>query len=363
MTTVAVLPGDGIGPEVIAQSKRVLDLVASLGVRLHVEEAPIGATAYHLTGHPYPDSTRALVDRADAVLFGAVGDSRLDHLGALRPDAAIGAVRQQLDLTVGLRGVTVPPEMAEMSPLRPELVSGVDLLVLREMGGDVYVGKPRGQRIASDGPFPGDDEGFDTMRYSAGEVRRVAIMAFQMAQRRRKRVASADKANVLETSRLWRRIVEEVASDFPDVECTHLYADNLAMALVTQPRQFDIILTANLFGDILSDVASVLTGSIGLPGSALLSPSGKALYEPGHGSAFDIAGRDRANPIAAIRCVGLMMVHSFERPDLAAAIERAIARVLGDGLRTADIHRGAGKLVGTTEMGDAIVLALREELK
>jgi len=361
--TVAILPGDGIGPEVIAQSRRVLDALTERGLPARAEEAPIGATAYHLTGHPYPEATRELVGRADAVLFGAVGDARLDHLGALRPDMAIGAIRQDLGLSVSLREVSIPDEMAELSPLRPELARGVQLLIVREMGGDVYFGTPRGQRTAPDGPFAGEAEGFDTMRYAETEVRRVAQLAFEIARERRRRVVSADKANVLETSRLWRRVVTDVAAGFPGVECTHLYADNVAMALVTRPRDFDVILTPNLFGDLLTDIASVLAGSIGMPGSALLSPTGRALYEPGHGSAFDIAGQDRANPIAAIRCVALLMVHTFKRPELAAAVERAVTEALGEGLRTADIDDGTGTLVGTTGMGDAVLAALTDILR
>ena len=362
MKKVAVLAGDGIGPEVIAQARRVLERVASEGLEIGIEEAPVGAAAYHLVGDPIPEATMSLVEEADAILFGAVGDARLDHLGAKRPDSAIGAIRQGLGLISSLRGVSVAAQLASMSPLRPEIVGGVDLVIVREMGGDVYFGRPRGQRTATDGPFPGDAEGFDTMRYSEGEVRRIAHIGFEVAMRRSKRLVSADKANVLETSRLWRRVVTEVAALYPEVECTHMYADNVAMQLVTQPTHFDVILTANLFGDMLSDIASVLSGSVGLPASALFSGDGKGFYEPGHGSAFDIAGQDKANPIAAIRCVALMMTHSFERPDLAEAIERAIIAVLGGGLRTADIARGGETAVGTAAIGDAVLRALEAQL-
>lgn len=362
MHRIAVLAGDGIGPEIIAQSLRLLHFLIDHGLPAQVVEAPVGAAAWHERGTPLPEQTLALARSADAVLFGTVGDARLDHLGALRPDAAIGQLRVGLGLHASLRQVTVDPSFASLSPLAADRVAGADLLIVRELGGDVYFGRPRGQRNAPDGPFAGQPEGFDTMRYAEGEVRRVAHLAFRLARGRRRRLCSADKANVLETSRLWRRVLTAVAQDYPEVELVHQYADNVAMQLVTQPRDFDVIVTGNLFGDILSDVASVMTGSIGLPASAMFSENGPALYEPGHGSAWDIAGQDRANPIAAMRCVALLLRHSLQRPDLAQAVEAAIDQALRSGHRTADLYRPGEPgtvLVGTAAMGDAVLAALR----
>lgn len=359
--TIAALAGDGIGPEILAPALRLLRGLIEHGLNARVEEAPVGAAAWRLTGQPLPEATLALARRADAVLFGAVGDARLDHLGPLRPDAAIGGLRQGLGLVASLRQVSVPAELAGLSPLRSERVAGLDLLIVRELGGDVYFGRPRGQRSAPDGAFAGQPEGFDTMRYAEGEVRRIARRAFALAQARGGRLVSADKANVLETSRLWRRVVDEVAQEFPGVELTHLYADNVAMQLVTDPRRFDVIVTANLFGDLLSDVATVLTGSVGLSASAMFNEAGQALYEPGHGSAWDIAGQDRANPIAALRCVALLLRHSLGRADLADQVEAAIVQVLRSGLRTAEIYRSdepGTRCVGTVEMGEAVVGAM-----
>ena len=356
--TIAALAGDGIGPEILAPALRLLRLLIDRGLDARIEEAPVGAAAWRLTGQPLPEATLALARRADAVLFGCVGDARLDHLGPLRPDAAIGGLRQGLGLVASLRQVRIPAELAGLSPLRSERVAGLDLLIVRELGGDVYFGQPRGQRQAPDGAFAGQPEGFDTMRYADGEVRRAARRAFTLARSRRGRLVSADKANVLESSRLWRRIVSDVAAEFPDVELTHLYADNFAMQLITAPRSFDVIVTANLFGDILSDVATVLTGSVGLSASAMFNEAGQALYEPGHGSALDIAGQDRANPIAALRCVALMLRHSLARADLADTVEAAIVQVLRAGLRTAEIYRAdkpGTRCVGTAEMGEAVV--------
>lgn len=359
---VTVIPGDGIGQEIMPLALTVLDLAIRAGVDARYEVHQAGATAYRAGAHPWPETTEAAAFGADAVLFGCVGDASLDHLGALRPDMAIGKIRRGMDLTASLRNVVIPEALAALSPSRSDVVSGVDVMIVREMAGDVYFGTPRGQRKATDGPFVGDDEGFDTMRYSAGEVRRIARMAFEIAGKRGGRLVSADKSNVLETSRLWRRIVDEVAADFPDVTLSHLYADNVAMQLVTQPKAFDVILTANLFGDILSDVASVLTGSVGLPASALFAEDGRALYEPGHGSALDIAGQDRANPVAMIRSVALLLTYSLDAPEMADKIEAAIADVLGQGLRTADIYRGTGALVSCSQMGAAIAKAFEARL-
>jgi|SRR6185369_11840071 len=366
--TIAILAGDGIGPEIMAPAVLLLHTLIEKGLDARMEEAQIGAAAWHLCGDPIPAETLALARRADAVLFGAVGDARLDHLGPKRPDAAIGGLRQGLGLINSLRHISIPPELAGLSPLRPELVAGTDVLIVRELGGDVYFGRPRGQRAAPDGPFAGQAEGFDTMRYAEGEVRRIAQVAFELARGRTRRLVSADKANVLETSRLWRRVVTEVGAAYPDVQLSHLYADNVAMQLVTAPCGFDVILTGNLFGDILSDVATVLGGSIGLSGSAMFNEAGKGCYEPGHGSAWDIAGQDRANPIAQLRCVALLLRHSLGRSDLAKMVDDAIVEVLRSGLRTADIlpqvrvpgaaHQEDCRLVGTREMGAAVVAAV-----
>jgi 3-isopropylmalate dehydrogenase len=355
-------------PKVLAQSVRVLEALRSPDFQFEATEAPIGATAYRQLGHPLPEATLRLARDADAVLFGAVGDARLDHLErSLRPEQAILGLRTELGLYASLRQIRVEPALADLSPLKADLVAGLDLLVVLELSGDVYTGQPRGQRAAPDGSFAGEREGFDTMRYAESEVRRVARVAFEAARQRGRRVCSVDKANVLETSQLWRRVVSEVATDYADVALSHMYADNAAMHLVTRPKTFDVLLTANLFGDILSDAASVLTGSIGLPASAMFGEaSGRAtaLYEPGHGSAFDIASKDHANPIASIRSAALMLRYSLRRADLADRVERAIDAVLKHGLRTADIASSAkgpgGKRVGTCAMGDAIVAALHE---
>jgi 3-isopropylmalate dehydrogenase len=357
--SIAVLAGDGIGPEIVEEAVKVLEALRGRDFRFDLSAAPVGGAAVLLAGHPLPEPTLRLALAADAVLFGAVGDPRFDHLDAeLRPERAILGLRRDLGLFASLKHITVPADVAALSPLRPEVVSNVDLLVVRELNGDVYTGRPRGERSAPDGAFTGQREGFDTMRYAEGEVRRIADVAFRAARRRSGRVCSVDKANVLATSRLWRSVVEEVGKTYPDVELTHAYADSAAMELIVRPTRFDVILTGNLFGDILSDAASVLTGSIGLPASALLGEGPRGMYEAGHGTALDIAGRDVANPLACIRAAALMLRHSLGRDDLAARIEAAVAAVLRAGVRTADL-RGPGPAVGTRAMGDAVVAALQ----
>jgi 3-isopropylmalate dehydrogenase len=355
---IAVLAGDGIGPEVVAQAVAVLESLRSPEFDFELRQAPVGANAYLLAGHPLPETTRRLAIESDAVLFGAVGDPRFDHLEApLRPERAILGLRHELGLFANLKQVSVPAELASLSPLRAELAAGIDMLIVRELQGDVYTGQPRGERPSPDGPFVGDREGFDTMRYAEGEVRRIAHVAFKAAQRRSSRVCNVDKANVLATSRLWREVVIDVASDYPTIELTHLYADNAVMQLIAKPRAFDVILTGNLFGDILSDAASILTGSIGLPASALLGDATRGMFEAGHGTALDIAGRDIANPLACIRATALMLRHSLGRDDLARRVEDAVTRVLREGLRTADLPGGTRR-VGTRAMGDAVAAAL-----
>ena len=359
--TIAVLPGDGIGPEVVRQAVKVLEALRSPDFDFRVEYAPVGGAAIELTGHPLPAATTDLALRADAVLFGTVGDPRHDGLGPdLRPEKAILGLRRSLGLFACLKSVVVPQDLAHLSPLQPGRVAGTDLLVVRELDGDAYTGQPKGERRAAEGPYAGQREGYDSMRYAEGEVVRVARMAFEAARQRRRRVCSVDKANVLASSRLWRSVVHAVAADYPDVQLSHAYADNAAMQLVADPRSFDVLLAGNLFGDILSDVASALTGSIGLPASALLGAGRQGLFEAGHGSALDIAGQDRANPLACIRAAGLMLRHALGRDDLAVRVEAAVVRVLRTGLRTHDLQ-GPGPAIGTEAMGDAVVAALRQD--
>lgn len=353
-TRVAVLAGDGIGPEVVTEALRVLRALRRHGLELELAEAPVGGAAIDLTGEPLPDDTLALALASDAVLFGAVGHPRYDHLPpARRPERAIVVLRRAMGLFAGLRHVTVPATLARLSPLRDERVAGTDLLVVRELDGDAYAAQPKGERPAPDGPFAGQREGFDTMRYAEGEVRRVAAMAFRAARSRRGRLTSIDKANVLASSRLWRAVVDDVAKDYPDVALEHQYADSAAAQLLVDPTRFDVLLAGNLFGDIVGDVASLLTGSIGLPASALLGDGSRGLFEPGHGTAPDLAGRGVANPVGCIRAAALMLRHSLGRPDCADRIDAAVAAVLGAGAMTRDLA-GTGAYLDTRGMGQAI---------
>jgi len=319
----------------------------------------VGGAGYAAHGHPLPERTLDLARAADAILLGAVGDWQYDTLERrLRPEQAILGLRQQLALFANLRPAFLYPELAGASSLKPEIVSGLDILIIRDLTGDVYFGQPRGVRIAPDGQFAGHSEGYDTMRYSAPEIERVAHVAFQAAQKRSKRLCSVDKANVLETSQFWRDTVTRVAQLYPDVELSHMYVDNAAMQLVRAPKSFDVIVTGNLFGDILSDEAAMLTGSIGMLPSASFDAHGKGLYEPSHGSAPDIAGQDIANPLATILSAAMMLRYTLGLPQQAARIEAAVKRVLAQGLRTADIWESGTQKVGTREMGDAVVAAL-----
>jgi 3-isopropylmalate dehydrogenase len=314
----------------------------------------VGGAGYEASGDPLPPATLALARQADAVLFGAVGDSRYDRLErAKRPEQAILGLRKELGLFANLRPAQVHPELAGASALKPEVVAGLDLLIVRELTGDIYFGQPRGIREVA-----GGREGFDTMRYSEPEIRRIARVGFEAARKRSRRLCSVDKANVLETSQLWRDVVTQESKSFPDVELSHMYVDNCAMQLVRNPKQFDVIVTGNLFGDILSDEASMLTGSIGMLPSASLDERGKGLYEPIHGSAPDIAGKGVANPLATILSAALMLRYSLDQPAAAARIEDAVRKVLRDGLRTADIHTPGTRRVGTAEMGAALLEAL-----
>jgi len=349
---IAVLPGDGIGPEIVAQAVKALK---ALNIGLEMEEAPIGGAGYEAAGDPLPDATLALAKAADAVLLGAVGDWKYDKLERhLRPERGLLRIRKGLGLFANLRPAMVYPELVNSSSLKPELVSGLDIMILRELTGDIYFGQPRGIRTLDNG----ERQGFDTMHYSESEIRRVAHVGFQSAMKRSKKLCSVDKANVLDTSMFWREIVTEVAKEYPEVELSHMYVDNAAMQLVRAPKQFDVILTGNIFGDILSDEASMLTGSIGMLPSASLDANNKGLYEPCHGSAPDIAGKDIANPLATILSVAMMMRYTFAREDIAQRIEVAVRKTLQQGLRTGDIAEAGMQKIGCKAMGDAVVAAL-----
>jgi len=350
---IAVLAGDGVGPEVIAEAVKVLRALGRPGLEL--EHAPVGGAGYDASGDPLPEATLALAKKAGAVLFGAVGNAKYDSLPReKRPEQAILKLRKELDLFANLRPASVFPELADASTLRSDVVTGLDLLILRELTGDIYFGEPRGIRI-----HRGVREGFDTMRYSEPEIRRIAHAGFRTALKRRKKLCSVDKANVLETSQLWREIVTSVGKEYPGVELSHMYVDNAAMQLLKNPKQFDVIVTGNMFGDILSDEASMLTGSIGMLPSASLDEKGKGLYEPIHGSAPDIAGKNLANPLAAILSVAMMLRYTLEEEAAAARVEAAVRKVLAQGYRTGDILQPGTRKVGTREMGDAVVEALR----
>ena len=353
---IAILPGDGIGPEIIAEAVRVLK---ALDLKIEMEQADVGGAAYAAHGHPLPEATLRLAQQADAVLFGAVGDFKYDRLERhLRPEQAILGLRKALGLFANLRPAICHAPLTHASSLKPELVAGLDLLIIRELTGDIYFGTPRGRRSAPDGHFPGAPEAFDTMRYSRPEIERIAHVAFQAAQKRHKRVTSVDKANVLETSQLWRDVVTEVHAQYPDVQLDHMYVDNAAMQLVKSPKSLDVIVTGNLFGDILSDEAAMLTGSIGMLPSASLNDKKQGLYEPSHGSAPDIAGQGIANPLATILSAAMMLRYSLGQPEAADRIEAAVGQALARGLRTPDIWSEGTQKVGTREMGDAVLAAL-----
>lgn len=353
---IAVLPGDGIGPEIVEQAVKVLK---ALGCDFEMEYADVGGVAYANHGHPLPEATLKLAKESDAILFGAVGDFKYDHLERhLRPEQAILGLRKALGLFANLRPAKCFKELTSASSLREEVVSGLDLVIVRELTGDIYFGTPRGRRTAPDGNFPGAPEAFDTMRYTVPEVERIARVAFEAARKRRGKVTSVDKANVLETSQLWRDTVIEVAKQYPDVTLEHMYVDNAAMQLVRAPKALDVVLTGNIFGDILSDEASMLTGSIGMLASASLNDKKQGLFEPSHGSAPDIAGKNIANPIATVLSAAMMLRYSFDMNAEADAIERAVEKVLADGVRTGDIMSEGCRKVSCSEMGDAIAAAI-----
>ena len=353
---IAVLPGDGIGTEIVAEAIKVLK---ALDLKFEMEIAPVGGAAYEAAGHPLPESTLNLAKSADAILFGAVGDWKYDKLErALRPEQAILGLRKHLGLYANFRPAICYEQLTHASSLKPELVAGLDILIVRELTGDIYFGQPRGRRVAVDGHFPGAEEAFDTMRYSKPEIERIAHTAFQAARKRNKKVTSVDKANVLETFQFWKDVVTEVHAQYPDVKLEHMYVDNAAMQLVKAPKSFDVIVTGNMFGDILSDEASMLTGSIGMLPSASLNTKNQGLYEPTHGSAPVIAGKGVANPLATILSAAMMLRFSLNQEAAAQRIEAAVQKVLSQGLRTPDIWSEGTTKVGTVQMGDAVLKAL-----
>ena len=352
---IAVFPGDGIGPEIVAEAVKVLEVLRRDGVSLEMERADVGGAAFDASGDPLPDSTLDLARRSSAILFGAVGGPRYDSLPrGKRPEQALLKLRKALGLFANFRPATVFPELADASTVRPEVVAGLDILILRELTGDIYFGEPRGVRTTPGG----EREGFDTMRYAEHEIRRIAHAGFRAALKRSRKLCSVDKANVLETSQLWREVVTDVGKEYAAVELTHMYVDNAAMQLIRAPKQFDVIVTGNMFGDILSDEASMLTGSIGMLPSASLDETGKGLYEPIHGSAPDLTGRNLANPLATILSAAMMLRFSLDLEEGASRIETAVRKVLAHGYRTPDIFRPGTIKVGTREMGDAVVAAL-----
>ena len=350
---IAVLPGDGIGPEITKQAIKILD---ALGLSSAVEYAPIGGAAYDEFNDPLPKITLDLANKADAILLGAVGDWKYDNLPReMRPERGLLRIREGLNLFANLRPAIMFPELINASSLKPEIVSELDVMIVRELTGDIYFGQPRGISINKNG----EEEGINTMRYADSEIRRIAHVAFKTASKRSKKLCSVDKANVLETTELWRRVVTEIAGDYPDVELSHMYVDNAAMQLVRDPKQFDVIVTGNIFGDILSDQASMLTGSIGMLPSASLDENNKGMYEPSHGSAPDIAGKDRANPIATILSLAMMFKYTFNDLERFTIIEDAVKQVLKDNFRTDDIASEGMKVLGCEAMGDAIAERLK----
>jgi len=352
---IAVLAGDGIGPEVTAQSVRILRALEKEGLHFELAEGLVGGCAYDATGHPLPSATLALARQADAILFGAEGGFQYETLPrGLRPGDALLSLRKELDLFANYRPILVFEELAGASPFRPEAIAGIDLLIVRELTSDLYFGEPRGIAMEN-----GRRVGTNTMRYTEDEIARVVRAGFEAARARRGRLCSVDKANVLEAMELWRTVADEVAVGYPDVEFSHLYVDAAAMALVRDPRQFDVIVTGNLFGDILSDEASMLTGSIGMLPSSSLNSHGRGLFEPVHGCAPDIAGKDVANPLASILSVAMLLRQGFGLAEAATRVEEAVRRVLAEGLRTADIREPGCTVVGTVAMGDAVLAALR----
>jgi 3-isopropylmalate dehydrogenase len=352
-----ILEGDGIGPEIMAEARKVLEVLRrDLGLALEVEQGLIGGAAYDATGSPLPEQTLRLAREADALLLGAVGGSQYEHLPReLRPERGLLGLRSELGLFSNLRPAILYPQLAAASTLRPAVVSGLDLMIVRELTGGIYFGQPRGIRTLS----TGEREGYNTLVYRESEIERIARSALDIAMKRDRRLCSVDKANVLEVSELWREVMTSVAQDYPQVQLSHMYVDNAAMQLVRAPKQFDVVVTANMFGDILSDAAAMLTGSIGMLPSASLDGAGKGMYEPIHGSAPDIAGRSRANPLAMILSLAMLLRYTLDQADLAARLERSVGAVLDAGWRTQDILSQRAREASTVQMGDAVVAALR----
>lgn len=354
---ISILAGDGIGPEIIAEAEKVLAVLQSdHGLPLELEHAPVGGAGYDAHGHPLPEVTLAATRAADAVLLGSVGGPKWEGLErTLRPEQGLLGLRSELALFSNLRPAILYPQLAEASTLKQEVVSGLDIMIVRELTGGIYFGQPRGIRTRADG----QREGFNTLVYSESEIERIGRSAFETARKRSGRLCSVDKANVLECSELWREVITRLGDEYSDVELSHMYVDNAAMQLVRAPKQFDVMVTTNMFGDILSDAAAMLTGSIGMLPSASLDQNGKGMYEPIHGSAPDIAGQGVANPLATILSVAMMLRYSLDEPALATRVEQAVGHVLDSGLRTPDIASGETRTVGSREMGDAVVTALR----
>jgi len=354
---IAVLAGDGIGPEIVNEAVKVLEyLNTDMNLGLEFENGLIGGAAYDETGSPFPKATLELSKAADAILLGAVGGYKWEALDiAVRPEKGLLGLRSELELFSNLRPAILYPQLADASTLKPEVVSGLDLMIVRELTGGIYFGQPRGIRVLENG----EKQGYNTLVYSESEIRRIAHSAFKIAQKRDKRLCSVDKANVLECTELWREVMEEVGKEYPDVELSHMYVDNASMQLVRAPKQFDVMVTTNMFGDILSDTASMLTGSIGMLPSASLDINGKGMYEPIHGSAPDIAGKGIANPLATILSTAMMLRYTFDKSEAADRIEAAVNSALDSNVRTADIYSDGMTKVSTSEMGDAVVNALK----
>lgn len=353
------MPGDGIGKEIVSEAVKVLRCLSEdFGLEVEMEEALVGGTAYDATGNPLPEETLNLARASDAILLGAVGGYKWESLDiSLRPEKGLLGLRSNLELFANLRPAFLFPQLVHASTLKPEVVSGLDIMIVRELTGGIYFGKPRGVRRLENG----EREGVNTLIYRESEVRRIGKVAFDIAMKRSKKVCSVDKANVLECTEMWREVMSEEARNWPEIELSHMYADNTAMQLIREPKQFDVIVTTNMFGDILSDAASMLTGSIGMLPSASLDKNNKGMYEPVHGSAPDIAGKNIANPLATILSVAMMLRYSLDKPQMAERIEKAVSAVLDEGKRTADIWTQGTQRVGTSEMGNAVVAALRRQ--
>jgi len=355
--TIAILAGDGIGPEIINEAVKLLNVLQTrFDLDVELKQALVGGAAYDATGNPLPEETLNLAKQADAVLLGAVGGYKWESLDfSVRPERGLLGLRSGLNLFANLRPALLFPELANASTLKSEVVSGLDVLIVRELTGGIYFGQPRGVRTLESG----EREGFNTLIYKESEIERIARVAFESAEKRQKRVCSVDKANVLEATELWRDVVMQVSKDYPQIQLSHMYVDNAAMQLVRNPKQFDVIVTTNMFGDILSDLAAQLTGSIGMLPSASLDANNKGMYEPIHGSAPDIAGQNKANPLATLLSVAMLLRYSLNQSTLAGLVEKAVSQVLRNGLRTQDIAESGTTVIGTREMGDAVVQEIK----